>query len=133
MTDPERFAVISGNDSLILWTLLSGGVGGIANVCPAVIVGIYENWRAGNLAEARRLQDLKALSQQFGYKTKSTSSNESKHTSSWASGLGCPGILTTWLVGPFEVVCVTVAGYYFLVITDNQLGCLAWVKKATPF
>lgn len=56
----EPFTVLSGNDSLILWTLLAGGKGGIAgcaNVFPETMVGIYEAFAAGNFAEARRLQD----------------------------------------------------------------------------
>lgn len=54
------FTVLSGNDSLILWTLLAGGKGGIAgcaNVFPETMVGIYEAFAAGDLAKARRLQD----------------------------------------------------------------------------
>ena len=56
----KPFAVLSGNDSLILWTLLAGGAGGIAgcaNVFPHTMVRIYESFRAGDLAEARRAQD----------------------------------------------------------------------------
>ena len=56
----KPFAVLSGNDSLILWTLLAGGAGGIAgcaNVFPHTMVRIYEAFRAGDLAEARRAQD----------------------------------------------------------------------------
>lgn len=56
----KPFTVLSGNDSLILWTLLAGGKGGIAgcaNVFPETMVGIYEAFAAGNLTEARRLQD----------------------------------------------------------------------------
>ena len=54
------FTVLSGNDSLILWTLLAGGKGGIAgcaNVFPRNMVSIYENWKAGNLEKARWAQD----------------------------------------------------------------------------
>lgn len=60
VTDRENFAVISGNDSLILWNLMAGGAGGItgvANVYPATMVAIFEEWKAGNLEEARRVQD----------------------------------------------------------------------------
>lgn len=56
----KPFTVLSGNDSLILWTLLAGGRGGVAgcaNVFPRTMVGIYEAFLAGDLAEARRLQD----------------------------------------------------------------------------
>lgn len=54
------FTVLSGNDSLILWTLLAGGQGGIAgcaNVFPRNMVAIYEQWKRGNIAEARKAQD----------------------------------------------------------------------------
>jgi 4-hydroxy-tetrahydrodipicolinate synthase len=56
----DRVSVVSGNDSLILWTLLAGGKGGIsgiANIFPERMVRIYEHWKAGNLAEARKVQD----------------------------------------------------------------------------
>lgn len=54
------FTVLSGNDSLILWTLLAGGKGGIAgcaNVFPRNMVAIYEQWKNGNITEARKAQD----------------------------------------------------------------------------
>jgi 4-hydroxy-tetrahydrodipicolinate synthase len=57
-TDP-RLSVLAGNDSLILWTLLAGGCGGIAgwsNVYPKLIVSIYTFWEQGNIAEANRRQ-----------------------------------------------------------------------------
>ena len=56
----KPFAILSGNDSLILWTLLAGGAGGIAgcaNVFPHTMVRIYDAFMAGDLAEARRAQD----------------------------------------------------------------------------
>ena len=55
----ETFSVLSGNDSLILWTLLAGGKGGIAgtaNLFPELLVSIYDNWRAGDPENANRLQ-----------------------------------------------------------------------------
>lgn len=57
---PDDFIVLCGNDSLILWTLQAGGNGGIsgcANVCPEVMVSIYENFAKGDWVEARRVQD----------------------------------------------------------------------------
>lgn len=54
------FAVLSGNDSLILWNLLAGGVGGIAgcaNVYPANMAAIYNRFAEGDLVGARRAQD----------------------------------------------------------------------------
>lgn len=59
-TDPSEFAVLSGNDSLILWNLLAGGKGGIAgisNILPDVLASIYDLFVAGDLNEARRVQD----------------------------------------------------------------------------
>lgn len=58
--DNGSFAVLSGNDSLILWNLLAGGTGGIAgcaNVFPEVMVSIYEYFKAGKMEEARKAQD----------------------------------------------------------------------------
>lgn len=59
-TRDSGFTVLSGNDSLILWTLLAGGKGGIAgcaNVFPHNMVSIYESWKAGDIAAARKAQD----------------------------------------------------------------------------
>ena len=56
----KPFAVLSGNDSLILWTLLAGGQGaiaGCANVFPHTMVSIYEKFIAGDLEGARKAQD----------------------------------------------------------------------------
>lgn len=58
--DSEDFAVLSGNDSLILWNLLAGGAGGIAgcaNVFPEVMASIYDAFMAGDLEKARAAQD----------------------------------------------------------------------------
>ncbi len=59
-TRDSGFTVLSGNDSLILWTLLAGGKGGIAgcaNVFPHNMVSIYESWKTGDIAAARKAQD----------------------------------------------------------------------------
>lgn len=56
----KDFAVLSGNDSLILWCLLAGGRGGIAgcaNVFPSTMASIYDTFVAGNLEKAREIQD----------------------------------------------------------------------------
>lgn len=67
-TAAEDFAVLSGNDSLILWTLAAGGSGaisGMTNIAPELVVRIYEEFQAGNWQEARRCQkklcELKSL------------------------------------------------------------------------
>lgn len=60
--DPD-FAVLSGNDALILRALQNGAKGsiaGCANVYPKNMVGIYENWKAGNLEAAQACQDAVA-------------------------------------------------------------------------
>lgn len=56
----KDFAVLSGNDSLILWNLIAGGSGGIAgcaNVYPETMTAIYERFMDGDLEEARKAQD----------------------------------------------------------------------------
>lgn len=58
--DTEGFAVLSGNDSLILWNLLAGGAGGIAgcaNVYPANMASIYDKFVAGDIEGAKKAQD----------------------------------------------------------------------------
>lgn len=60
VTDHSGFAVLSGNDSLILWTLLAGGTGGIsgiANLFPETMTQIFALWQKGDLAAARLVQD----------------------------------------------------------------------------
>lgn len=56
----RKFAVIAGNDSLILSTLMAGGVGaiaGTANIFPERLVAMYNAWLAGDIAQATKLQD----------------------------------------------------------------------------
>lgn len=51
-----KFYTLSGNDQLIIWTLLAGGTGGIAgcaNVYPKTMASIYDLFVAGNVEEAR--------------------------------------------------------------------------------
>lgn len=58
-TQGEDFAVLSGNDALILWTLLAGGTGGItaiANILPEVMVSIYQNYLKGDMEAAKKAQ-----------------------------------------------------------------------------
>lgn len=53
------FAVLSGNDALILPTLLAGGNGGItaiANILPTVMVSIYANFLKGDIENAWKSQ-----------------------------------------------------------------------------
>lgn len=59
-TEGMDFSVLSGNDALILWTLLAGGKGGItaiANILPTVMVSIYQNYLKGDLEGAKQAQN----------------------------------------------------------------------------
>lgn len=50
------FSTLSGNDQLIIWTLLAGGTGGIAgcaNVYPHTMASIYDLFVAGKIEEAK--------------------------------------------------------------------------------
>lgn len=56
----KDFAVLSGNDSLILKGLQAGGTGaisGCANVYPHVMAAIYDGFASGDLEKARRAQE----------------------------------------------------------------------------
>lgn len=56
----KDFAVLSGNDSLILWNLLAGGNGaiaGCANVYPQNMTAIYEHFIRGDIEAAKKAQD----------------------------------------------------------------------------
>lgn len=60
LTRGRDFAVLSGNDSLILWCLLAGGDGGIAgcaNVYPKAMSSIYNLFMAGDVKKAMEAQD----------------------------------------------------------------------------
>lgn len=52
------FAVLSGNDQLIIWNLLAGGTGGIAgcaNVYPHTMASIYDLFMEGKIEEAKAM------------------------------------------------------------------------------
>ena len=70
-TKDMDFAVLSGNDALILKALKAGAKGaiaGCANVYPKNMVGIYENWVAGNMEAAEECQgNVAALRACFKY------------------------------------------------------------------
>ena len=56
----EDFSVLSGNDALIIWTLLAGGTGGIAgcaNVFPHTMVSIYDYFAAGEIEKAKEANE----------------------------------------------------------------------------
>lgn len=71
LTRDRDFAVLAGNDSLILWNLLAGGAGsisGCANVFPENMVAIYENFVKGDLEGARKAQDaIRSFRNTFRY------------------------------------------------------------------
>lgn len=59
-TEGMDFAVLSGNDALILWTLLAGGKGGItaiANILPTIMVDIYQSYLRGDMEQAKKAQN----------------------------------------------------------------------------
>jgi len=56
----DDFAMLVGTDSLILETLQYGGVGavaGCANPFPALMAGIYDAWKTGDLETAQQRQE----------------------------------------------------------------------------
>ena len=60
---PPDFGVLMGRDTLIFAALLYGAKGAIAataNVVPALVVSIYERFKAGDLDGARRAQEALA-------------------------------------------------------------------------
>lgn len=57
---PNDFIVLCGNDSLILWTLMAGGNGGISgvtNIYPEHMVSIYNKFMEGDFEGAKLAQD----------------------------------------------------------------------------
>lgn len=56
----EDFSVLSGNDALIIWTLLAGGTGGIAgcaNVFPHTMASIYDYYVKGEIQKAEEANE----------------------------------------------------------------------------
>ncbi len=55
-----EFYTLSGNDQLIIWTLLAGGTGGIAgcaNVYPRTMASIYDLFIEGKIDEAKKANE----------------------------------------------------------------------------
>ncbi|MEH7650103.1 4-hydroxy-tetrahydrodipicolinate synthase [Bacillus safensis] len=73
VTKDEDFVVLAGTDSLILQTLKLGGAGAVAataNVLPETVVGLYESFQKGKLAESEYFQkQLQPLRATFGLGT----------------------------------------------------------------
>jgi 4-hydroxy-tetrahydrodipicolinate synthase len=69
----EEFAVFTGTDSMILWTLIAGGDGAVAATPTAVPQGVLSIWnqfQAGNVPAARAAQEsLRALRDAFALGT----------------------------------------------------------------
>ncbi len=65
----DDFAVFTGTDSMILWTLIAGGDGAVAattNAVPSVVMSIWNNFQRGDIAAARQAQEsLRALREAF--------------------------------------------------------------------
>lgn len=69
----DDFAVFTGTDSMILWTLMAGGDGAVAattNAVPGVVVSIWDNFQKGDIAAARKAQEaLRPLRDAFALGT----------------------------------------------------------------
>lgn len=69
----DDFAVFTGTDSMILWTLMAGGDGAVAattNAVPDVVMTIWNAWKAGDFEAAREAQEkLRPLRNAFGLGT----------------------------------------------------------------
>ncbi|WP_353980088.1 4-hydroxy-tetrahydrodipicolinate synthase [Salinicola endophyticus] len=69
----EDFAVFTGTDSMILWTLMAGGDGAVAattNAVPDVVMSIWHAWQAGDIDTAREAQEaLRPLRSAFALGT----------------------------------------------------------------
>ena len=61
----DKLAILSGNDSFVYWTLEAGGKGGVcglANLFPQILVSIYNYWIEGKHKEAKKAQNsLRAI------------------------------------------------------------------------
>lgn len=69
----DDFAVFTGTDSMILWTLIAGGDGAVAattNAVPSVVMSIWKQFKEGNIAAAREAQEaLRPLRDAFAMGT----------------------------------------------------------------
>lgn len=69
----DDFAVFTGTDSMILWTLIAGGDGAVAattNAVPSVVMSIWNNFQKGDIAAARKAQEaLRPLRDAFALGT----------------------------------------------------------------
>ncbi|MBG7621675.1 4-hydroxy-tetrahydrodipicolinate synthase [Herbaspirillum sp. AP02] len=69
----DDFAVFTGTDSMILWTLMAGGDGAVAattNAVPSVVMSIWNHFHKGDIAAARQAQEaLRPLRDAFALGT----------------------------------------------------------------
>lgn len=69
----DDFAVFTGTDSMILWTLIAGGDGAVAattNAVPSVVMSIWNNFQSGDIVAARKAQEaLRPLREAFALGT----------------------------------------------------------------
>lgn len=69
----DDFAVFTGTDSMILWTLMAGGDGAVAattNAVPSVVMSIWNHFHQGDIAAARQSQEaLRPLRDAFALGT----------------------------------------------------------------
>lgn len=69
----DDFAVFTGTDSMILWTLIAGGDGAVAattNAVPDVVMSIWNKFQSGDIDGARAAQEsLRALRDAFALGT----------------------------------------------------------------
>lgn len=69
----DDFAVFTGTDSMILWTLIAGGdraVAATTNAVPGVVMSIWNSFKVGDLDAARRAQEsLRPLRDAFALGT----------------------------------------------------------------
>lgn len=69
----DDFAVFTGTDSMILWTLIAGSDGAVAattNAVPSVVMSIWNSFQSGDIDTARRAQEsLRALRDAFALGT----------------------------------------------------------------
>jgi 4-hydroxy-tetrahydrodipicolinate synthase len=69
----DDFAVFTGTDSMILWTLMAGGDGAVAattNAVPSVVMSIWNHFQKGDINAARKAQEaLRPLRDAFALGT----------------------------------------------------------------
>lgn len=69
----DDFAVFTGTDSMILWTLMAGGDGAVAattNAVPSVVMSIWKHFQNGDITAARKAQEaLRPLRDAFALGT----------------------------------------------------------------